>query len=186
MFVMYHSDGSQWPAKQQNTMDGWMDGWTLLQYVFLVLWMMSLFHLRALWSIVVVGYWHGCLSWGEVQMCIWPSWCHCHLLSLAPENADWFYLAGFTFLVPAHPGGPRQNSEGCKTVVVVVVVVVDNDQVIIVGLHWGQRMLSMTALLLLLNSKASKLILLLLLLLQPFYGSLDFVHDCPGEPVPER
>jgi len=22
MFVMYHSDGSQWPAKQQNTMDG--------------------------------------------------------------------------------------------------------------------------------------------------------------------
>jgi len=25
MFVMYHSDGSQWPAKQQNTMDGWMD-----------------------------------------------------------------------------------------------------------------------------------------------------------------
>jgi len=26
MFVMYHSDGSQWPAKQQNTMDGWMDG----------------------------------------------------------------------------------------------------------------------------------------------------------------
>ena len=23
MFVMYHSDGSQWPAKQQNTMDGW-------------------------------------------------------------------------------------------------------------------------------------------------------------------
>ena len=28
MFVMYHSDGSQWPAKQQNTMDGWME-WPL-------------------------------------------------------------------------------------------------------------------------------------------------------------
>jgi len=25
--------------------------------------------------------------------------------------------------VPAHPGGPRQNPEGCKMVVVVVVVV---------------------------------------------------------------
>ena len=22
--------------------------------------------------------------WSEVQTCIWPSWCHCHLLSLAP------------------------------------------------------------------------------------------------------
>jgi len=21
--------------------------------------------------------------WGEVQICIWPSWCHCHPLSLA-------------------------------------------------------------------------------------------------------
>ena len=31
---------------------------------------------------------------------------------------------GFTFLVPAHLGSPRQNPEGRKTVVVVVVVVV--------------------------------------------------------------
>ena len=22
--------------------------------------------------------------WSEVQICIWPSWCHCHSLSLAP------------------------------------------------------------------------------------------------------
>jgi len=29
--------------------------------------------------------------------------CHCHSLSFAPVNADWFYLPGFTFLVPAHP-----------------------------------------------------------------------------------
>jgi len=25
-----------------------------------------------------------------------------------------------------------------------------------------------------------------ILLLQPFYGFVDFVWDCPGEPVPER
>jgi len=23
-------------------------------------------------------------AWGEVQICIWPSWYHCRLLSLAP------------------------------------------------------------------------------------------------------
>jgi len=23
-------------------------------------------------------------AWGEVQICIWPSRCHCHSLSLAP------------------------------------------------------------------------------------------------------
>jgi len=22
--------------------------------------------------------------WDEVNICIWPSWCHCHSLSLAP------------------------------------------------------------------------------------------------------
>ena len=26
--------------------------------------------------------------WGEVHICIWPSWCHCHSLSLAPVNPD--------------------------------------------------------------------------------------------------
>jgi len=25
---------------------------------------------------------------------------------------DWFYLPGFPFLVPAHPGGPGQNLRG--------------------------------------------------------------------------
>jgi len=31
------------------------------------------------------GCWRGYLSgvWSEVQTCIWPSWCHCHSLSLA-------------------------------------------------------------------------------------------------------
>jgi len=37
-----------------------------------------------------------------VQICIWPSWCHCHSLSLAPVNPDWFYLPGFMFLVLAY------------------------------------------------------------------------------------
>ena len=45
-------------------------------------------------------------------------------LSLAPVNPDWFYLPGFTFLIPAHPGSLGQSPGGCKTVVVVVVVVV--------------------------------------------------------------
>ena len=25
--------------------------------------------------------------WSEVQICIWPSWCHCHSLSLAPVKS---------------------------------------------------------------------------------------------------
>ena len=32
--------------------------------------------------------------WGEVQICIWPRWCHCHSQSLDPANPDWFYLSG--------------------------------------------------------------------------------------------
>ena len=32
--------------------------------------------------------------WVKVQICIWPSWCHCHSLSLAPVNPDWVYLSG--------------------------------------------------------------------------------------------
>jgi len=47
--------------------------------------------------------------WVKVQICIWPSWCHCHSLSLAAVNPDWFYLPDFTFLVPAHLGSPGQN-----------------------------------------------------------------------------
>ena len=35
--------------------------------------------------------------WSEVQTCIWPSWCHCHSLSLAPVKsrlvlAFWYRL----------------------------------------------------------------------------------------------
>jgi len=52
--------------------------------------------------------------WVKVQICIWPSWCHCHSLFLAPVNPDWFYLPGFTFLVLAHTGSPGQNPRGLK------------------------------------------------------------------------
>ena len=42
--------------------------------------------------------------WSDVQACIWPSWCHCHSLSLASVK---FRLV-FTFPVPAHLGSPGQ------------------------------------------------------------------------------
>jgi len=34
--------------------------------------------------------------WGEVQICIWPSRCHCHSLSLGARLVlpSWFYLSG--------------------------------------------------------------------------------------------
>ena len=47
--------------------------------------------------------------WGEVQICIWPSWCHYHSLSLAPVNPDWFYQNGSAFLVLAYPGCPGKR-----------------------------------------------------------------------------
>jgi len=56
--------------------------------------------------------------WGEMQI-----WCHCHSLFLAPVNPDWFYLPGFTFLVPAHLGSPRHNPGDRKMVRVVVILV---------------------------------------------------------------
>jgi len=37
---------------------------------------------------------------------------HYHSLSLAPINPDWFYLPGFTFLVPDYLGSPGQNPKG--------------------------------------------------------------------------
>ena len=43
--------------------------------------------------------------WSEMQTCIWPSWCHCHSLSCFSK-----IQIGFTFLVPAHPGGPGKRA----------------------------------------------------------------------------
>jgi len=45
--------------------------------------------------------------WDEVQICIWPSWCHCHLLSFTSVK---FRLV----LVSAHPGNPGQSPAGRK------------------------------------------------------------------------
>ena len=54
----------------------------------------------------VVGCWRGYIYvWSEVQTCIWPSWCHCHLLSRFSK-----IQIGFTFLVPAHLGSPGKRA----------------------------------------------------------------------------
>jgi len=34
----------------------------------------------------VVWCWHGYSVWGEVQICIWPSWCQCHSLSCSSKS----------------------------------------------------------------------------------------------------
>ena len=44
--------------------------------------------------------------WSKVQTCTWPSWSHCHSLSLASVKSRLV----FTFLVPAHPGSPGQRA----------------------------------------------------------------------------
>ena len=61
--------------------------------------------------------------WVKVHICIWPSYCYCYALSLAPVNPDWFYLPGFTFLVPAHLRKSWTQSRGCKKVVVLHLVI---------------------------------------------------------------
>ena len=48
--------------------------------------------------------------WVMVQICISPSWCHCHSLSVAPVNPGWFYQNGSAFLVPAYPGCPGKKA----------------------------------------------------------------------------
>ena len=52
----------------------------------------------------------GVVIWVEVQTCIWPSRCHCHSVSLAPVNPDWFYLPGFYLSGTCSPGWSRTNS----------------------------------------------------------------------------
>jgi len=51
----------------------------------------------------VIGCWLS--ARGKVQICIWPSWCHCHSPSLAPVNPDWFYFSG-----TSSPGCPGQRA----------------------------------------------------------------------------
>jgi len=52
---------------------------------------------------------HVCLIrvvWSEVQTCIWPSWCHCHSLSLASVKSRLVFI----FLVLAHLGCPGKEA----------------------------------------------------------------------------
>jgi len=51
--------------------------------------------------------------WLEVQICIWPSWCHCHPMSLASVKSR-------SVLVTAHPGNPEHSPEGHKRMYVCV------------------------------------------------------------------
>jgi len=44
--------------------------------------------------------------WGEVQTYIWPSWYHCHPLSLASVKSRLVFI----FLVPVHRGSPGQTA----------------------------------------------------------------------------
>jgi len=52
------------------------------------------------------------LAWlsvcSKVQTCIWPSGFYCHSLFLGARDSEW--QIGFTFLVPAHLGGPGQRA----------------------------------------------------------------------------
>jgi len=43
--------------------------------------------------------------WSEVQTCLCSCWCHCHTISCYSK-----IQIGFTFLVLAHLGGPRQRA----------------------------------------------------------------------------
>jgi len=66
----------------------------------------------------VVGSWRGYLSgtrcrFAYAQPQLMPL-SHCHSLSLALVNPDWFYFLGFTFLVPAHLGSPGHSPGAVK------------------------------------------------------------------------
>jgi len=81
--------------------------------------------------------------------------CNGHSLSLAPVNPDWFYLPGFTFLVPAHLGThththihftalwtlswvvPDKIQEGHKTVVCVCKKTERWGAGVVICLGWG-------------------------------------------------
>ena len=38
--------------------------------------------------------------WSKVQTCIWPSWCHCHSLSLAPVKSRLVFWYRLTWVLP--------------------------------------------------------------------------------------
>jgi len=54
--------------------------------------------------------------WGELQICIWPSWGHYHSLSFVSVKSS-------LFLVLFHLSNPRQSPEGLKTDVCIFVFI---------------------------------------------------------------
>ena len=60
--------------------------------------------------------------WGEVQICIWPSRCHCDLLSLAPMNPDWFYHV-------MHYSAKHGLEIACHLSICLSVTLVDHDHI---------------------------------------------------------
>ena len=191
---------------------------------------------------------HGVLGWlsvwSKVEICMWPRWYHCHSLSLASINPDWFYLSGrlvhththnrFTALlefVRDHPGEqvPEGKTRKVKTNLDLLEQEIVSGSGIcrLVPAHLGSPGLRAIKQLLLLyntysilphSSKSNQMLAGMSLLLwgncmvtvsdvttspyteveqlqllhthtdntQPFYGSVEFVRENPGEPVPEE
>ena len=73
-----------------------------------VLWRCWLGGRKGTWSVKnwVVGVLVWLSVWSMVQTCIWPSWCHCHSLSLASVKSTLV----FTFLAPTHLGSTGQRA----------------------------------------------------------------------------
>jgi len=78
----------------------------------------------------VAACWHGC---GKVQICIWPSWCHCHSLSLAPVNPDLFSFLVLPLWCQLTWVVPDKIQDGHKTVVCVCMCVC-----VLIGKQWYQ------------------------------------------------
>jgi len=95
--------------------------WCVWLFVPPVLWHCWLGDRKGIWPVKKVS--GGMLAWfsvwSEVQTCMWPSWCHCHSLSLASVKSGlvlpfWYWL---TWVVPEK--GPLN---GCVCVCVCVCV----------------------------------------------------------------
>ena len=104
IFIMSHVacdlNSEMWPL--------YLEQFLLLSPVPSVLWHCSLGGRKGIWPVKnwAVGCWHGSV-WSEVQTCIWPSWYHCHSVTVSCFSK---IQIGFTFLVLAHPRSPGQSA----------------------------------------------------------------------------